>query len=75
MKRSFQFATGLALALAVCGFSIAGSRPVASRTEGDATAKRVVDGVLAAERDGSVANRARRLRSALRSSPQFAPAQ
>jgi hypothetical protein len=61
--------------LAVCGFSIAGSRPVASRTEGDATAKRVVDGVLAAERDGSVANRARRLRSALRSSPQFAPAQ
>jgi hypothetical protein len=75
MKRSFQFAAGLALALAVCGFSIAGSRPVASRTEGDATPKRVVDGVLSGERDGAVTNRARRLRSAVKQSPNFAPAQ
>jgi hypothetical protein len=72
MIRSMQMA---AVLIAAMGHCLADSRPAASKDGADSTAGRVVQGVLAAERDGSVANRARRLRSAVRSSPQFAPAQ
>jgi Pretoxin HINT domain len=75
MKRTCLIATALAATWGMCGLSVAGSRPAGSRNNADAAAKETVQGVLSAERDGAVTNRARRLRVALRTSPQFAPAQ
>ena len=75
MNRTLQFSTVFAATLGVCGLSTAGPRPAAPRTDADAAAKETVQAVLTAERNGSVTNRVRRLRSALRTSPQFAPAQ
>jgi len=75
MKRTCLIATALAATWGTCDFTVAGSRPARARNDADAAAKETVQGVLAAERDGSVTNRARRLRAALRTSPQFAPAQ
>jgi len=75
MNRTLQFSTVFAAMLCVAELSIAGPRPAAPRTDADAAAKETVQAVLTAERNGSVTNRVRRLRSALRTSPQFAPAQ
>jgi Pretoxin HINT domain len=75
MVRTFHAIAVLFLATAATTVCFAAPKPARSRQRADSEAVQAVDGVLAAERDGSVANRSRRLHTTVRQSPDFAPAQ